>query len=67
MKGLSAQPVHLGFSGAEAEHGEQCQGQAVRASPWNQVTAQALTQDQELESAPGSPDSPMALGLSGVS
>lgn len=55
MEKLSGQSVHLDFSGAEAEHEEGWQGQAVCTSMQKQVTAQALTQTQESESAHGSP------------
>lgn len=55
MEKLSGQSVHLDFSGAEAEHEEMWQGQAVCTSMQKQVTAQALTQTQESESAHGSP------------
>lgn len=51
MERLSGQSAHLGFSGAEAEHKEGWQGQAECTSMPKQVTAQALTQAQESESA----------------
>lgn len=55
MERLSGQSVHLGFSGAAGENKEGGQGQAVCTSMRKEVTAQALTQTQESESAHGSP------------
>lgn len=72
MERLSGLSVHLGFSGAEAEHREGVAGAGnvhlnVKAGHSPGTHPDSGETHPDLESAPGSPGQPMALGFKRVS